>query len=192
MDKQELETLLQSNPALSVSSFSVGAKAHRKEELTKPFPPVSEKHENKYRNHPVYVYEDGFVYDSSEDGLGRAGVQKKKKELIAVHGAICESFDSKKEYSRYSELNFLKKKNLIKGLKRQYPLVIQSAVEYQGERLQPITYCADFVYIRDGITVVEDVKGYDAKKKRWLTTQTFDLKWKLLKAKYPDYLFELY
>lgn len=192
MDRQELESLLQSNPGLSVSSCSIMSKSYGESDSEDDFSEVSVKHENKYRNHPVYVYEDGFVYDSSGEDLDRSCIQRKKKKLINVHGPIKAAFDSKKEYCRYSELRLLEKNGTIEGLKRQYPLVIQESTEYHGEHLRPITYCADFMYIRDGVTVVEDVKGYDSKRNKWLTTQTFDLKWKLLKARYPGYFFELY
>lgn len=80
----------------------------------------------------------------------------------------------------------------IQNLERQTVLIIQDGCDYQGEHLRPIRYCADFRYDENGVTVIEDVKGYDEKKKKWLTTQVFDLKWKLLKAKYPNYKFHLY
>ena len=81
--------------------------------------------------------------------------------------------------------------NVITDLKRQVPLIIQEKFVYQGKTVRPIIYCADFVYRKDGKTVVEDVKGFDKKTGKWRTTQTFELKWKLLKARYPHYDFVL-
>lgn len=86
------------------------------------------------------------------------------------------SFDSKKEAKRYQELKMLEKAGIIKGLQRQvkYTLIpaqyeLTSEVYAKGNnkgkpkkgRLieRECAYYADFVYIRDGETVVEDTKG---------------------------------
>lgn len=45
-------------------------------------------------------------------------------------------------------------------------------------------YWADATYIRDNKQVIVDAKG--------VRTSTFNLKWKLLKALYPNYVFELF
>ena len=55
-----------------------------------------------------------------------------------------------------------------------------------------ISYVADFVYFRNGQQVIEDVKGFDEKTKKHITTKDFRLKWKLLKYLYPQYTFEIY
>ena len=51
---------------------------------------------------------------------------------------------------------------------------------------------ADFIYIKDGEEVVEDVKGYDMKKQKFICTRAFMQKWKMLKALYPNKKFRLY
>lgn len=188
MDEQQLEALLENNPGLSISSRS-GKTSSNRVNLCED---KAKGKGNKYNNSPVYVYRDEFVYDTSLNKQSRAEIKRMKDSLISAHGPVVMAFDSKKEYNRYLELRLLEKAGNIRQLKRQHPLVIQPAVKYHGERLQPITYCADFMYIRDGFTVVEDVKGYDEKKRKWITTQTFNIKWKLLKARYPEYLFEIY
>lgn len=135
------------------------------------------KRESKYRNKRVYVYDDGMV----------------STEPLGGHGELIEEFDSVKEYQRCRELRMLEKAGKISNLNTQAVLVIQEKFQSQdGKKYRTITYRADFMYIENGVQVVEDVKGYDSKRKKYLTTQVFDLKWKLLIAKYPDYKFQIY
>ena len=81
-------------------------------------------------------------------------------------------FDSKKELRRFKELSLLEKAGEIQDLKRQVKFEVlpaQREPEYITEngyvRLgnvleRKVVYIADFVYTKDGETVVEDVKGY--------------------------------
>lgn len=56
-----------------------------------------------------------------------------------------------------------------------------------------VYYKADFVYReQSGEEVVEDVKALDNATGKYLTTETFRLKWKLLMANYPDKVFRLF
>lgn len=83
-----------------------------------------------------------------------------------------QSFDSRKEFRRYRELQVLEAAGRISGLRRQvkYELIpAQRAPDYKGPRggtkagkllEHPCYYIADFVYQQDGQTVVEDCKGY--------------------------------
>lgn len=64
--------------------------------------------------------------------------------------------------------------------------------EDAGHSIRPITYSADFKYEQDGTVTIEDVKGFDRNTGKWLTTQVFNLKWKLLKARYPQFKFVLF
>lgn len=140
-----------------------------------PTPPQPK--EAKYRNKRVYIYEDGFT----------------STEKVDDHGDLVEKFDSIKEYQRCTELRALERAGKISGLDTQKSLVIQEGFRGKdGVRYRPITYRADFTYIEDGVQIVEDVKAYDEKRCKYRTTEAFDLKWKLLKAKYPDYIFRLY
>lgn len=167
-----LNETLAKNPALSIQ-VQCGkdcAKASKAKEVKVTHP--------KYGNHKVYAYEDGFV----------AG-NKDAKE----HGNIVDVFDSTKEYCRWLDLQILEKGGSITELKRQVPLTIQEAFQYEGKRIQKIDYRADFYYRdKNGTVVVEDVKGYDQKNGKYIQTEAFRLKWKLLKSKYPDYHFVLY
>ena len=84
------------------------------------------------------------------------------------------TFDSKKEMEHYLVLKSQERQGLISNLQMQVPFVLIPA---QYETVKSITrrgkekvskklverecrYIADFVYRRDGETVVEDVKGY--------------------------------
>ncbi len=55
----------------------------------------------------------------------------------------------------------LRRAGEISGLRCQVPFVlIPAQVRADGSRERECRYVADFVYIKDGETVVEDVKGY--------------------------------
>lgn len=75
-------------------------------------------------------------------------------------------FDSKKEYSRYCVLKLMEKSGRISGLQRQvkYLLIPSQKGEIRNEK--PCNYKADFVYIMDGKTVVEDVKSEATRKNK--------------------------
>ena len=135
------------------------------------------KKKPKYRNVKVYVYEDGYV----------------SHEPVQNHGGLADRFDSIKEYNRYRELVLLEKAGIISNLQKQVPMVIQEAfIDNDGKKQRAIIYKADFIYIKDGEEVVEDVKGYDMTKKKFICTRAFMQKWKMLKALYPNKKFRLY
>lgn len=138
---------------------------------------VSPKKKSKYRNYKVYVYENGFV-----------SYQEKNPSL----GTPIQIFDSIKEFDRWNELLLMQKAKIISNLDRQKDLIINESGVYQGKEVKKISYKADFTYIRNGKQVVEDVKPFDAKTQKYKTTKDFNLKWKMLKLKYPDYIFELF
>lgn len=73
-----------------------------------------------------------------------------------------EVFDSRREADRYLELCYLQKAGIITKLARQVKFVLIPAQrDKTSSRVieREVAYIADFVYIRDGQTVVEDVKG---------------------------------
>lgn len=100
--------------------------------------------------------------------------RKYNNKKIIVDGI---KFDSKKEALRYKELKMLERAGIIHDLQRQVKYVLVPA---QYERTDEIytrgkdkgkpkkgrlierecAYYADFVYTKDGNTIVEDVKGY--------------------------------
>lgn len=107
----------------------------------------------------------------------RYGRSKYGNKKIIVEGI---PFDSRKEARRYSELKLLERAGKIKDLELQKSFeLIPAQYEDTGEvytrgekKGQPkrgkciekaVTYKADFVYIENGKTVVEDTKGFRTK-----------------------------
>ena len=89
-------------------------------------------------------------------------------------------FDSKKEGRRYAQLVQMEQTGLISNLRLQVAFELQPGFETRdGERIRAIHYVADFVYERDGVLVVEDVKSEITRKQ-----PLFVIKWKMLRYKY--------
>lgn len=99
--------------------------------------------------------------------------RKYNNKKITIDGI---KFDSKKEATRYKELKILEKAGIIHDLKRQVKYVLIPA-QYgrtdevyikgnnkgkpkKGQLIErECAYYADFVYVQDGETIVEDTKG---------------------------------
>lgn len=78
-----------------------------------------------------------------------------------------QTFDSKKEANRYSELLLLERAGAIHDLRTQvkYVLIPSQRSKETGKVVErECSYKADFVYTEGGETVVEDVKGYRTKE----------------------------
>jgi hypothetical protein len=110
--------------------------------------------------------------------------RKYKNKRVECDGRV---FDSLKEYRRYCQLKMLLKCGAISDLKLQVPFELIPAVyEDVAKQLKtkvkiekrcvqrPIRYVADFVYVRDGIMIVEDTKGF--------RTKEYELKKKMMRA----------
>lgn len=70
------------------------------------------------------------------------------------------AYASKKEAKRAQELALMARSGLISDLREQVPYqLIPSQRNAFGKAERPCSYIADFVYIQDGNTVVEDCKG---------------------------------
>ena len=109
---------------------------------------------------------------------------KYKNKRVEYDGRV---FDSLKEYRRYCQLKALLKCGAISSLQLQVPFELLPAV-YEDERIQlktkvkvkrrcvqrAISYIADFVYMKDGHLIIEDVKGY--------RTKEYELKKKMMRA----------
>ena len=87
-------------------------------------------------------------------------------------------FDSIQESRRYKELKLLLKAGQIQDLELQPHFLLQESFKKNGKKYRKIEYIADFKYIENGKTIVEDVKG--------LQTDVFKIKHKLFEKKYPD------
>lgn len=136
----------------------------------------------KYGNMRVAVLPDGaVVFESACIATGQAFP---KGKLV---------FDSEKEYFRWKELEALQDAGFISGLELQKNLLILPSVTTPaGEKIRAVRYKADFYYARlDRTVVVEDVKARSKKTGKVILTQVFSLKWKLLKYRYPQYLFRI-
>lgn len=99
---------------------------------------------------------------------------KYKAKKVMVNG---ETFDSKKEASRWVELKLLEKSGKISNLERQVKFVLIPAQYGPDERNgkkklrcleREAAYHADFVYTQDGKTVVEDAKSRPTKTKDYV------------------------
>ena len=71
------------------------------------------------------------------------------------------TFASRAEARRYGELKILQQAGEVSDLQMQVPFVLAPAVLIRGaNRKSPaLRYVADFVFVRDGARVIEDVKG---------------------------------
>ena len=88
------------------------------------------------------------------------------------------TFDSKAEETRYKQLLLMQKANYITDLELQPRFLLQESFKKNGKTYRKIEYVADFKYIEDGKTIVEDVKG--------MQTDVFKIKHKLFEKIYPD------
>jgi len=69
-----------------------------------------------------------------------------------------QTFDSHQEYKRWLVLRESERRGEIRDLRRQVKFELVPA--YPALGLRALKYIADFVYVENGQTVVEDVKGY--------------------------------
>lgn len=86
-------------------------------------------------------------------------MNKYHNKKVVVDGQI---FDSKKEGERWKELKLLESSGEIEQLERQVKFdLLPKQTGPDGKVIErKVQYVADFIYIRDGEVVVEDVKGY--------------------------------
>lgn len=87
-------------------------------------------------------------------------------------------FASGAEASRYQILKLMEKAGKIAGLTLQPKFVLVPACVVRGQKQRAICYQADFQYTENGLTVVEDVKG-------WPTRESI-LKMKMFRFQHQD------
>lgn len=102
-------------------------------------------------------------------------MNKYRNKKVIVDG---EEFDSKTEGNRYKELRLLERAGEISNLELQPRFLLQDKFKKNGRTFRKIEYVADFKYIENGKTIVEDVKG--------MQTDVFKLKHKIFEKVYPD------
>ena len=117
----------------------------------------------------------------SSESTSATTTSKYRSRSVVMDGL---SFASQWEADRWPELNLLQKAGVLSNLRRQVSIEVAPATTYRGERVRKIYYIADFVYEENGETVVEDAKGFHTKDWR--------IKWKLLKARYPELVFRVH
>lgn len=97
-----------------------------------------------------------------------------------AHKAQCRqghTHDSAKEAHRCDELHTLARSGAISELCIQRKFVLIPAQKYADMKSErECSYIADFMYIKDGVLIIEDVKGYK--------TPEYVVKRKLLKQRY--------
>lgn len=106
-------------------------------------------------------------------------MNKYKNKKITINGIL---FDSQKEGARYFDLSAMEKSGIIEELELQPKFQIVDQAKWNGKTLAKRSYIADFMYIKDGEKIVEDVKG--------LLTPMYRLKRQLFLLKYPEYTFK--
>ena len=98
-----------------------------------------------------------------------------------------DGFDSGKEKKRYFELELMQKAGVITSLNKQVSFdLIDKFTDKRGINEREAKYIADFVYYdrEKKSLVIEDVKSPITRK-----LSVYVLKRKLVKQRYPDYLF---
>lgn len=111
-------------------------------------------------------------------------------------------FDSKKEYERYLFLKRAQEDGDISNLRCQVKFELEPAVIEEYEEMlktktvirsrvvqRAMHYTCDFCYDKDGVEIVEDVKGSPAQAKR---DTAYQLRKKLLFARYRIRVREVY
>ena len=102
-------------------------------------------------------------------------MNKYRNKKVIVDG---KEFDSKREGNRYKELRLLERVGKISNLELQPRFLLQDSFKKNGKTYRKIEYVADYKYIENGKTIVEDVKG--------MQTDVFKLKHKIFEKVYPD------
>lgn len=87
-------------------------------------------------------------------------------------------FDSIAESKRYKFLKLLERAGEISNLELQPKFLLQEGFKKNGKTYRKVEYIADFRYIKEGRTIVEDVKGKE--------TDVFKLKHKWFEKLYPE------
>ena len=86
-------------------------------------------------------------------------MSKYRNKKVLVDGV---AFDSKKEAKRYRELKLLEDAGIIEKLERQVKFdLLPNQKDPDGKVIErKVQYVADFVYMKNGKVIVQDVKGY--------------------------------
>lgn len=117
----------------------------------------------------------GFILKNGKF-ISKSKSSKYGNNKVEVDGFL---FDSTKEANYYSRLKMLKKGKEILDFERQ----VKFPIEVNNIHIS--NYFLDFKIVNlDNSIEYIDVKGQDAKTKKWITTDVFALKKKLVEAIY--------
>jgi hypothetical protein len=118
---------------------------------------------------------DGKLVPTGKKGGGKKPYNKYRNNRVEIDGI---KFDSEKEGRFYTQLKLRKKAGEVKDFQRQVPF----AIEVNGIHIAK--YLLDFqVEYPDGRIDYIDIKA-KTKEGKWITTDTFKLKKKLVEAIY--------
>lgn len=110
--------------------------------------------EARHKPRVVHVLEG----DEPKRQLGQAGSKYKNKRFQDEDG---NWWDSIKEYRRWKDLRLLESAGKIGELRKKVPFdLLPAKFDESGKRRRPVRYVADFVYVEDGVRIIEDAKGY--------------------------------
>lgn len=125
----------------------------------------------------------GALERAREDVRSGGNKLHAKKVRGCLKDGTPHTFDSVREFDRYQELALMEKAGEIANLRTQVRYELIPAIRKRDGTLERATgYIADFVYEKDGETVVEDAKGYRNPKSA--VYRVFALKRKLMLLKY--------
>ena len=109
-------------------------------------------------------------------------MRKYNNKKVTYDGYV---FDSLAEKARYVFLRNLERNRVISNLRvhsADIKFVLIPKYEYKGldnklHKVREATYTPDFLYVENGVTVAEDLKGFK--------TELFNFKAKLFRSLYP-------
>jgi len=96
------------------------------------------------------------------------------KKTSRILGKNVYVFDSKKEAERFDHLYLLAKAKKISELIIQPEFLLMDTQAHNGITYRKVKYIADFKYVKNGKTIVEDVKSDHTRK---LATYRVKVKW---------------
>lgn len=115
--------------------------------------------EEQLREHRARLRDRSIAADrKAPDPAPEKKPSKYRNVKVEIDG---QKFDSKSEAARFIELGRMQDAGLITDLRRQVSFELAPSVKIAGaaRASPPLRYLADFVYLKDGNEVIEDVKG---------------------------------
>lgn len=127
-----------------------------------------------------------FQIMTAEEYRRAVGISKTEPTKSKYHAQKTEvdgkTFDSKHESRDYLKLKSMEDSGIISNLQTQVSFELQPKYTTKdGRKIRSISYVADFVYERDGVTYAQDSKG--------MKTDVYKIKRKMFEYRYPDIIF---